>query len=111
MDLDQPFDVLAASVDGLAVLIDFKRLQTANDIIRQAWVDFYSAPIDADGMNSAQATDARKIIYEKRQRAPQNALLIHVAVEIKTVIASAAIESAIASLQSLQSDENARKLF
>lgn len=111
MNMDRPFDIFPASVDSLDVLIDLERLQTANDSIRQIWVDFYSSPIDADGMKYAQVTEARRIIYEENQRAPKNELLIHFEVEIKTVTTSANIESERASLKSVQLDENSSKVL
>ena len=81
-DMDRPFDILAASVDGLCVLLDIQKLDRADRSVADEWNNFY---LDSDSISShvnSQAETARLSVLRIAEENPS--VIQHAAVEIKT---------------------------
>lgn len=105
--LDRSFDVLAASVDGMAVLLDVRALQSHDAEAFKHWKDFSEGRSTNDVHMSRLGTAARSSVMTVAAQHPE--VFVDVAVEIKTATAPNTVDAARTALCQLQGTTGSQK--
>lgn len=98
--LDRSFDVLAASVEGMAALVDVKALKNLDSSAFQSWYNFSEASPSPEVHMYSMGSRARLAVLRTAVEHPE--VLLDTAVEIKTATVESTISAARAALSELQ---------